>query len=116
MKTNRLIVSIISGMILGVFCIIGASTRVGGFSRNELFLFAMWFNRVVIGLVIGLAGDWVIIKSSTNRYLRGGILGLVISAAFFFSTGFRDVPAFFAGIVYGLIIEFVLWYLYEKKA
>ena len=111
-----MIVSIISGMVLGVFCVIGASTRAGGYAGNELFLFAMWFNRVVIGLVIGLAGDWVIIKSSANRYLRGGILGLIISTAFYLSTGFRDAPAFFAGIVYGLIIEFVLWYFYDKKA
>lgn len=106
MKLKRIAVAILTGSILGVFCIIGASTRVG-LPGNELFLFALWFNRFLMGIVIGISSDLKIIKTKGNVYLRGIILGLIISAAFFLSTGFRDIPSFFAGIIYGLIIDYV---------
>jgi putative flippase GtrA len=38
---------------------------------------------------------------------RGAILGLIVSFAFYSSTGFNDVVSFLAGIIYGIIIEFV---------
>ena len=115
MNKMRLIVSIICGMILGVICIIGGSQRAGGFSGNEIYLIAMWYNRVIIGLVIGFADRWLIINNPANRYIRGGLLGFLVSGAFFLSTNFKDPTAFIAGIVYGLIIEFVLWLLFERN-
>jgi len=106
MKLKRIIIAILTGSILGIFCIIGAGQRVG-FSGNELFLFALWYNRFLMGTVIGIASDLKIIKTKWNIFLRGGILGLIVTSAFFLSTGFRDIPSFFAGIVYGLIIDYV---------
>jgi len=38
---------------------------------------------------------------------RGAVLGLIISFAFYSSTGFADVVSFLAGIVYGVIIEYI---------
>lgn len=104
---KRLKVSIIAGAALGVVCIIGGSARAGGLAGNERYLLAMWYNRVIIGLMIGLAGHWQIVGGSTNRYVRGGLLGLLVSAAFFVSTDLQDSLAFVAGIVYGPIIEYV---------
>jgi len=106
MKLKRIIIAIITGSILGIFCIIGVSKRLG-LPGNELFLFAIWYNRFLMGTVIGVASDLKIIKTKWNVLLRGGILGLMVTSAFFLSTGFRDVPSFFAGIVYGLIIDYV---------
>jgi len=106
MKSKRIAIAILTGSILGIFCIIGAITRLG-LSGNELFLFALWYNRFLMGIVIGIASDLRIIKTKWNVLLRGGILGLIVTAAFFLSTGFRDIPSFFAGIVYGLIIDYV---------
>ena len=96
---KRINLSIILGMILGVFCIIGVGTRIS-FNGNEVFFFGMWYNRVIMGLIIGLAG-----RLKFNLYLRGSFLGLIISLAFFLSANFRDVPGFFAGIFYGVIID-----------
>ena len=106
MKLKRIIIAILTGSILGIFCIIGASTRVGGVSGNELFLFALWYNRFLMGIVIGSASNLRIINTRWNFLFRGGILGLIITSAFFLSTGFRDIPSFFAGIIYGLIIDY----------
>lgn len=50
--TERMKHSIISGAILGIFCIIGAYVR-SSFEASLIFVFSLWYNRVVIGLVIG---------------------------------------------------------------
>ena len=61
-----------------------------------------------MGLLIGLAGNLIITKNNWNWVLRGAVLGLNVSAAFFFTTSAVDWVSFFAGGVYGIIIEFVL--------
>ena len=106
---KRLFTSLITGAFLGIICVIGGSIRARGLTGNEMYLAAMWYNRVIIGLIIGLAGSWQIIRGSLNRYVRGALLGLAVSTAFFLSTGMRDIIAFIAGIVYGIITEYVAY-------
>lgn len=114
---KRLSISVIVGALLGVLCIIGVGSRIpGGYLLNIVFLIGMWYNRVIMGLLIGLAGDIQILKSENisnlgNAILRGLILGLLVSSAIFLSTEFRDLLAFFAGIVYGIVIDAIsTWY------
>ncbi|MBS3811463.1 MAG: hypothetical protein KGY44_06340 [Halanaerobiales bacterium] len=102
MVNQRIKKSVLTGAVLGVFCIIGVGYR-QGYSGNGLYLFAMWFNRIIMGMMIGLAGNWLKGKFVT----RGLILGTLVTAAFFLSTGFRDVPGFLAGIAYGVIIDYI---------
>ena len=110
MFTKRMLVCIITGALLGVICIIGAQLR-SGFERDAVFLFSFWFNRLLLGLVIGLAWN----KLNTPQTLcRGAILGLLVSFAFYSSTGFEDVIGFIAGIVYGIIIEYAALRLGNK--
>ena len=104
---KRLALSIVSGAVLGIFCIIGGSVRLG-WQGNQFLLFSLWYNRLVMGLLIGLAGNLIIVKRDWNWLLRGAILGLVVSAAYFFTSGAVDWVSFFAGVVYGIIIEYVL--------
>ena len=104
---KRMALSLLSGAILGIFCIIGASTRLG-WQGNQLLIAALWYNRVVMGLLIGLAGNLVIVKYDWNWILRGALLGLIVSAAYFLTSGASDWVSFIAGIVYGQIIEYVL--------
>ncbi len=106
MKTKRVMISVIMGAVLGVLCIVGVGARIG-YSGNELFLFAMWYNRIVMGLLIGLAYDIKIIDSNKNFILRGLLLGLIVSLAITFTSEFRDWSSLFAGIAYGVIIDFV---------
>ena len=104
---KRLLLGVISGAILGIFCIIGASTRLG-WEGNQLLIFALWYNRLVLGLLIGLAGNLIIIKQDWNWILRGAGLGLIVSAAYFLTSGASDWVSFIAGVICGVIIEFVL--------
>jgi len=105
MKNKRLAISLITAAILGIFCIIGISLRMG-FAGNELFIVATWVNRVVIGLVIGVASP-IKIDNNPKMLLRGALLGFIISGSFYLATSFKDTPGFFAGIVYGIIIEYI---------
>ncbi|MDW5299144.1 MAG: hypothetical protein SA378_03255 [Sedimentibacter sp.] len=100
--TKRMKVSIAVGVILGVFCIIGASVR-SGFQSDAYWLFSLWYNRLLMGLVIGLSWGNISLPKAIGR---GAILGLIVSFAFYSSTGFIDVVSFLAGVVYGMIIEY----------
>lgn len=104
MENRRVIIGILVGAALGILCIVGVGGRIG-FEDNEMFLFGMWYNRVVMGLLIGLASGLKIIDSDKNFIVRGLILGLVVTSAITFTTGFRDLPSFFAGLAYGPIID-----------
>ena len=95
---KRLLLGVISGAILGIFCIIGASTRLG-WEGNQLLIFALWYNRLVLGLLIGLAGNLIISTLQTVSQ-RG--------AAYFLTSGASDWVSFIAGVICGVIIEFVL--------
>ena len=103
MFTKRMLVCLASGAILGVICIVGALVR-SGFKSDAILLFSLWYNRLLMGLVIGAA--WK--NLSLLKVLgRGAILGLIVSFAFYSSTGFNDLISFLAGIAYGIIIEYV---------
>ncbi len=104
MEKRRVTIGILTGALLGILCIVGVGIRIG-FDGNEMFLFAMWYNRVVMGLLIGLAYDIKFIDSDKNFLVRGFVLGLVVTLAITFTSEFRDWPSFFAGLAYGPIID-----------
>ena len=101
----------VAGALLGVVCIIGAQLR-SGFERDAVYLFSFWFNRLLMGIVIGLVWSKM---STVQAIVRGAILGLLVSFAFYSSTGFADHIGLIAGIVYGVIIEYVALRLGERS-
>ncbi len=103
MWKKRLLVCLISGAALGVVCIIGAMVRFG-FEKDFVYLFSLWYNRLLMGAVIGLCPAH---KSLPSAILRGAVLGLLVSFAFFATTGFVDFISFGIGVVYGILIEAV---------
>jgi len=102
--SKRLTIAVLTGAGLGIFCIIGIGFRVG-FTDNGLFLASAWFNRVIMGLMIGLAGGIKISGGKFNWLGRGALFGVLVSFAWFLDTGFRDFMGFLAGIGYGIIID-----------
>jgi hypothetical protein len=110
MISKRMKTAVLTGSILGIFCIIGVGLR---FSyTNYTFLVAMWFNRFLMGVVIGLAEG----RRDENPIYRGLILGFLVSGAIYLSTEFKDLTGFLAGIGYGLIIDYIATrYEYEKR-
>jgi len=107
MNQRRIFISLLAGALLGVLCIVGAQLRYGNQLETN-YLFAFWFNRVLIGLVIGLASKCFTLPKAL---IRGAILGAFVSFAFYSSTGYYDLTGFIAGIVYGVIIEFAAYKL-----
>lgn len=112
MFTKRMLVCIVSGAILGVVCIGGALVR-SGFQSDAYFLFALWYNRLLMGLVVGLAWGKPNLLKEVGR---GAFLGLVVSFAFYSSTGFSDLISFLAGIIYGMIIAFIAFKFSAKRS
>ncbi len=111
MRKKRLLVALITGAVLGVFCIIGAMVRFQ-FERDFYYMFSLWYNRLLMGLVIGIC------PSGTKfpiALLRGTVLGIIVSMAFFPMTEFTDVISFVVGAVYGLIIEAVAFRFGESR-
>lgn len=106
MDIQRLSVASLTGSILGLVCIAGISIRLG-FQGNEALLLVVWFNRLLMGILIGLAGKLEIVQSEKNIYIRGLLLGALMTGLLSILIGFYDLPSFFAGIVYGLVIDYV---------
>ncbi len=114
MKTlyKRILVATGLGMILGVICVIGQAQRgpVDPLPNTVIYLLGAWYNRVLIGIMIGLAGDITIYKTSThwmNSAIRGAIIGLLLSTAFGLLSQSLELLYFFAGILWGIIIDVV---------
>lgn len=108
---KRLLTGIITGALLGIVCIIGASTR----SSEPLaitFLVAFWYNRVIMGLAIGLMAK----DTLKNMLIKGVVIGTLVSFAFYISTDFQDLMGFLAGIVYGAIIAYAIYLVCDAQA
>ena len=109
---KRIGLATLIGAILGIFCILGASGRVGGWLGNEILLIGLWYNRVIMGLLIGFAGNLQLLKKDNrskwlNVIIRGAILGALVALQFYLSTSFLDLLSFLAGIIYGVVIDLV---------
>jgi hypothetical protein len=104
---KRLVLALGTGAVLGLICVLGASQRLG-WSGNQLLIISLWYNRLIMGFLIGLAGDLVLVNTKFNWILRGAVLGLVVSAAYFLTAGAIDWVSFLIGSLYGVIIEFIL--------
>jgi hypothetical protein len=111
---KRLLTALIMGAILGGVCIVGVGGRLG-FAGNELFLFGVWYNRLIMGLLIGLAGALKPLGTGKlNTIVRGLALGTFVTLGLALATGFRDMMGFYAGIAYGPIIDLTATWVSER--
>lgn len=110
---RRLGIATLTGALLGVLCFIVAGAILpGGYLPNIIFLIGLWYNRLIMGVLIGFAGDMILVKRGdqknlVNAVVRGLLFGILVSTAIFLSSEFKDVPALFAGFAYGPIIDVV---------
>jgi uncharacterized membrane protein len=98
---RRMKEALIGGALLGIVCVVGAYIRSGS-TATPGFVFSLWYNRVIIGLIVG--APWKE-RSRSQALLRGALFGLLVSFGFYSATGFQDHISFVAGILYGAIIE-----------
>lgn len=106
MSRRRVLFGILFGAILGVFCIIGAQTRTEEVLSNT-YLLGFWYNRLLMGIIIGLLP----VMHPKYLFLRGLTVGIFVSFAFFVATNYFDILGFLVGGLYGIIIEYGLFYI-----
>ena len=112
MNYKRLSITLITGALLGVVCIIGAQVR-SDFTQSSSYLFAFWFNRVLMGLVIGFIAYN---QTFTKTLIRGALIGIIVSFAFYSATDFQDFIGFAVGAFYGVIIEYIAFKWKNKNS
>jgi hypothetical protein len=110
---KRAVIGLLCGAVLGIFCILGLNLRMGN-QVTGMFLFATWFNRVIMGMMIGFYSP--ISNKIVHSAIRGGLLGLIISCSLYVATDFLDSVGFIAGIFYGVIIDIICTKYGVKKA
>jgi hypothetical protein len=112
MNLKRLIISISLGIIFGIFCVIG--NIIG---NGTPYLLAAWYNRVILGAIIGFTGNLKIYKEENNiinSIIRGLLLGAFVSFGFAFFLKPILVSFFIAGIIFGIIIDIISTILSKK--
>ncbi|MGY5872064.1 MAG: hypothetical protein RTV72_07475 [Candidatus Thorarchaeota archaeon] len=114
MNYRRIAIATIVGALLGVLCIIGVGSRIPGNYSNVIYLAGVWYNRVLMGLMVGFAGHVTIIKSDNdknyvNAIVRGLIIGFIVTSATLLlsDTIPLDWLGWFAGLMYGPIIDVI---------
>ena len=118
---KRFLISIFTGAVLGVICIVGVGQRTQGtYLENIVYLLGIWGMRVILGIIIGLAEGIIIIKGEqwqkwVNASIRGIVFGLITSTAVLLMDYQLSFMTFGAGIAYGLIIDLVATWLGKKK-
>jgi len=115
----RTLISTGLGVILGIFCILGVSQRlpVSPEPNASIYLLGAWYNRLIMGIMIGLAGELHFLSDKyriTESMIRGVVIGAIISVSFSFLQQKFTLTYFFAGITYGLIIDSVTTWLVPK--
>ena len=107
LNIKRMSIALILSAVFGVFCARGAaSVQIPGLVVTYAVLLATFYNRLLIGLVIGLAGSIHLIKGElANAALRGAISGVLVSLALATYGGLSGLPLVAFGLVYGIITD-----------
>jgi hypothetical protein len=107
LSLKRMGIALLVAAFFGAGCAYGTSTvEIPGFTVTMPYLLTIFYSRLMIGLVIGLAGEVKLMKKEPqNSLLRGGLAGAIVSIGISFYGGAEILTA--AGIVYGIITDFL---------
>lgn len=109
MNPKRLLICLFLGLFFGAGCAYGTMTSpmVPEFAKTTQWLLTTVYNRVLIGLFIGLVDKVQLVKKKKlfNAALRGGILGALVTLGISFYGG--AIIYIIAGIIYGAITDVV---------
>lgn len=119
---KRLIISTVTGALLGIVCIIGVGSRIfgGDYLGNIVYLLGIWMSRLALGVSIGFVGEFIIVpgigwKKWMNVSIRGIFFGLLFSTTVLLLDPHFSYTTFAAGIAYGLIIDLVSTFFVKRK-
>lgn len=104
---KRMLISLLLAGFFGLVCAYGTSTvEIEGFTITLPYLATIFYARLLMGFMIGLAGGVLILKGDMkNAVVRGAVLGVISSIVISFYGGGEIFIA--AGIVYGIITDVV---------
>ena len=103
MNTKRVLISVALGILFGAVCAYGSANNLPAGMPAMPILAAIFYDRVLIGLVVGIADG---IKA--NPALRGAVLGAILSVLIAIPAGVTGGAILIgAGIAYGVIIDVV---------
>ncbi len=104
---KRMLVSLLLAAFFGVVCAYGTSTvEIEGFTMTLPYLATIFYARLLMGFMIGLAGGVLFLKGDMkNAVVRGAVLGAISSIVISFYGGGEIFIA--AGIFYGIITDVV---------
>ncbi|MFX0071042.1 MAG: hypothetical protein ACFFAO_08125 [Candidatus Hermodarchaeota archaeon] len=113
MNIKRLVCSTILGMCFGIICILGTPLTVPNrvfLPSLEIYLIGAWYNRFIMGIVIGFAGDLKIYKEKDNilnSIIRGALIGAIVSTSFAFLRNYPAILFFIVGIIFGILNDLI---------
>jgi Mg/Co/Ni transporter MgtE len=107
MKAKRMAISLFVAALCGVFCAYGTSTvQIPGFQVTMPYLLTIFYSRLLIGLVVGLAENIRLIRIELwNSILRGAVMGAIMSVSISFYGGAQVFIPF--GMIYGAITDYL---------
>ncbi|TFF94593.1 MAG: hypothetical protein EU544_04270 [Promethearchaeota archaeon] len=106
---KRMIVCVILGAISGAICATGTTIlQPVSYSITMAFLFYIVYNRIVLGVFIGLVGEVTFVDNEIlNPILRGALFGAIISVIMIIIPEISSMNYLIAGIVFGAIIDLI---------
>ena len=106
---KRMIVCVILGAISGAICATGTTIlQPVSYSITMAFLFYIVYNRIVLGVFIGLVGEVTFVDNEIlNPILRGALFGAIISVVMIIIPEISSMNYLIAGIVFGAIIDLI---------
>ena len=108
MKTKRLVIATILGILCGLFCMYETIAKFPG-EFGTFMLIGIVYNRALIGIVIGIVDN-----IDLHPAMRGAVIGVVVSMAMaiFSAEGMLALLGF--GLVYGVLIDVAASKLEDK--
>jgi hypothetical protein len=101
MNTRRVLMSIVLGIIFGAICAFGSAGNLPSGVPAAPILATIFYNRVLLGLVIGIAGG-----IEVHPALRGTVFGAIVSIAIAIPSGISGGAILIAaGVIYGIITD-----------
>lgn len=96
-------------ILFGLFCAYGTTmVQIPGVIVTMSLLGMIFYNRVLIGFMVGLAGHMSLLKSKLpNAALRGALIGAIVSIAIMIPGGSGAAILLVFGAAYGAIADVV---------
>jgi hypothetical protein len=108
---KRIILGPIFGIVAGIVCVLGNLPTIPIGSSQGGFLVVAFWNRVLLGLTIGLTGSLKLLPEKSeliNALIRGAIIGMLYSFHLAFFSGAFSINYFLAGTGFGLGIDIII--------